>query len=185
MKATSPSTPPSTPPATTQAAQPPPGHLSALMSAVRRSRIVTVTGQGAEDRTRLARAVAGRLRSNFVAGTALVTLERKTGEAELTAVLCALSAGRPAPPAPERPELPWITGQDLLLVIDGGQHLTDRAVRRLDRLLALEPGLQLLAGGDRPLGLAGERVFALTGEARPPREGGRWRSPEGSTPRPE
>ncbi|MFG2873504.1 hypothetical protein ACGFYU_00475 [Streptomyces sp. NPDC048337] len=136
--------------------------LSALMSAVRRSRIVTLTGQGAEDRSRLATAVACRLRSNFVAGTALVTLERKTGEADLTAALCALPAGGTAAPAPEeRPELPWITGQDLLLVIDGGQHLTDRAVRRLRHLLALEPGLQLLTSSSRALGLDGERLFPL------------------------
>ncbi|MFC9294204.1 hypothetical protein ACFTWH_05355 [Streptomyces sp. NPDC057011] len=135
--------------------------LSALMSAVRRSRIVTVTGQGAEDRSRLATAVACRLRSNFVAGTALVTLEHKTGEAELTAALCGLSPGGTVPPAPERPELPWITGQDLLLVIDGGQHLTDRAVRSLRDLLALEPGLQLLTSNSRALGFDGEQLFPL------------------------
>ncbi|MFD9405855.1 hypothetical protein ACFWBN_02360 [Streptomyces sp. NPDC059989] len=154
MKSTSLSTSPSN--------QPPPRHLATLMSAVRRSRIVTLTGQGPDDRSRLANAVACRLRSNFVAGTALVTLERKTGEADLTAALGSLSAGRTGPPAPERPELPWITGQDLLLVIDGGQHLTDRAVRGLRHLLALEPGLQLLTSSSRALGLEGEQLFPLT-----------------------
>ncbi|MBZ9594869.1 regulator [Streptomyces erythrochromogenes] len=54
-----------------------------------------------------------------------------------------------------------LAGQDLLLVLDGFEHLVEETAALVRELLLRCPGLRVLAAGRRPLELEGERVFPL------------------------
>ncbi|MFH8222555.1 ATP-binding protein [Streptomyces sp. NPDC018057] len=52
-------------------------------------------------------------------------------------------------------------GPRLLLVLDGFEHLADACADLVAELLRRVPQVRVLAGGRRPLGVAGERLFPL------------------------
>lgn len=54
-----------------------------------------------------------------------------------------------------------LADRDLLLVLDGYEHLVDAGAELTGQLLRRAPGLQVLAAGRRPLGLDGERTVPL------------------------
>ncbi|WP_449485051.1 hypothetical protein [Streptomyces avidinii] len=134
--------------------------LSRLLTAVRRGRVLTVTGPFREPRSLLVREIGERLASNFYDGVAVVCMDHPFGIRDLTAAL-----GR----APGVPFLPHGTAdaasrlaeRDMLLVLDGSDHLASETLDWLRRLLAVAPGLRILAAGRHPLAFAQERVHRL------------------------
>ncbi|MGW6690431.1 hypothetical protein [Streptomyces sp. NPDC054961] len=127
--------------------------LARLLVAVRRSRIVEVTGPR-EVGGRLVRAAAERLASNFVDGVAVVELGHPHGPAALWSAFGSLG-GMPFLPCGTGNPIACFAGQDMLLVVDGSEHLCAEARTWLRRLLERSAGVRLLAAGSRPLGLGG------------------------------
>ncbi|MET9468827.1 hypothetical protein ABZY44_29350 [Streptomyces sp. NPDC006544] len=126
--------------------------LARLLVAVRRGRIVEVTGPR-EVGGRLVRAAAARLASNFVDGVAVVELGRPHGPGAWSAF--GSLGGTPFPPCGTGDPIARFAGQDMLLVVDGSEHLCPEARIRLRSLLEGSAGVRLLAAGSRPLGLDG------------------------------
>ena len=54
-----------------------------------------------------------------------------------------------------------LRGRELLLLLDGFEHLVDAAAALVSRLLAAAPGLRVLATGRQPLGIAGEHLLQI------------------------
>ncbi|MEU6868087.1 hypothetical protein ABZ924_33480 [Streptomyces sp. NPDC046876] len=129
--------------------------LSRLLTAVRRGRVLTVTGRFREPRSLLVREIAARLTSNFCDGVAVVALDRPFGVRELTAALCCV------PGCGTANAVSWLAERDILLVLDGVDLLTPHARVWLRGLLDAAPGVRILAAGRLPLGLPAERVHRL------------------------
>lgn len=134
--------------------------LSRLLTAVRRGRVLTVTGRFREPRSLLVRDIARRLSSNFCDGAAVVTLDRPVGVCELTAALGSV-AGMPVQPCRSRNPVSWLAERDMLLVLDGSDHLSPDTLSWVRGLLAVAPGLRILAAGRCPLAVEGEHVHRL------------------------
>ncbi|WP_150206190.1 hypothetical protein [Streptomyces venezuelae] len=134
--------------------------LSGLLTAVRRGRVVTLTGRFREPRSRLAREIAQRLASNYCDGVAVVTVEHGFGVRRLTAALGGLP-GMPFLPCGTANPASYLAERDMLLVLDGCDRLTPQAVQWLGELLTAAPGLRILAAGRFPLALEHEQVHRL------------------------
>lgn len=134
--------------------------LSRLLSAVRRGRVLTVTGGFREPRSLLVREIGQRLSSNYFDGVAVVTMEHRFGVRDLTAALGHVP-GMPFLPRAPAKAASWLAERDMLLVLDGSDHLASDTLTWLRDLLAVAPGLRILAAGRYPLALAHERVHRL------------------------
>ncbi|MFI1457406.1 hypothetical protein [Streptomyces roseus] len=134
--------------------------LSRLLTVVRRGRVLTVTGRFREPRSRLVREIAERLSSNFCDGAAVVAIGRPFGVPELTTALGSVQ-GMPFLPYATADPLSWLAERDMLLVLDGAEHLAPEALAWLRRLLTAAPGLRVLASARSPLAFEGERVHRL------------------------
>ncbi|MEU9252063.1 hypothetical protein AB0D66_09510 [Streptomyces sp. NPDC048270] len=134
--------------------------MSRLLTAVRRGRVLTVTGRFREPRSLLVREIARRLASNFYDGVAVVGLDRASGVRDLTAALGRVP-GTPFLPCGTAGAVSWLAERDMLLVLDGSDRLTPAAVDWLRDLLRRAPGLRLLAAGRHPLDFEEERVHRL------------------------
>ncbi|MFD9302782.1 hypothetical protein ACFWCB_08845 [Streptomyces sp. NPDC060048] len=134
--------------------------LSRLLTAVRRGRVLTVTGGFREPRSLLVREIGQRLASNFYDGVAVVAMDHRSGVRDLTAALGCVP-GMPFLPCGTRNAASWLAERDVLLVLDGSDHLAAEALAWLRDLLAVAPGLRILAAGRHPLGFPRERVHRL------------------------
>ncbi|WP_266939796.1 hypothetical protein [Streptomyces sp. NBC_01408] len=137
--------------------------LSRLLTAVRRGRVLSVTGGFREPRSLLVREIARRLSSNFYDGSAVVAMDPVHGVygvRELTAELGCVPGTR-LPPCGTANAASWLAERDMLLVLDGTEQLGPDARAWLWRLLAVAPGLRILAAGRLPLAFEQERVHRL------------------------
>ncbi|MCB5169889.1 hypothetical protein LG634_34445 [Streptomyces bambusae] len=147
------------------AAVPPPlggPEFARLLTAVRRGRVLTLTAPRREPAGRVARVLAQRLGSNFFDGTAVVSMDRPHGPADVAAALGALE-GMPFLPCGTADATSWLAERDMLLVLVGAEQLAPAARTWLRRLLAAAPGVRILATGRSPLRLPEERVHRLQG----------------------
>ncbi|MFJ6789484.1 ATP-binding protein [Streptomyces angustmyceticus] len=132
--------------------------LAALARALESARLVTLTGLGGIGKSRLARHTAAVLQDRFCDGAWLVELAdlrepHLLDHAVAEALGVADHSGRPV-----RASLgDHLADRDLLLVLDGYEHLVDACAELTGQLLRRAPGLRVLAAGRRPLGLDGER----------------------------
>ncbi|MCX5381524.1 hypothetical protein [Streptomyces sp. NBC_00091] len=134
--------------------------LSALLTAVRRGRVLTVTGRFHEARSLLVREIARRLSSNFCDGAAVVTVSPDGGLRGLVAALGCVP-GMPLLPCGTANAASWLAERDMLLVLDGSDRLDPEALTWLRELLAAAPGLRILAAGRHPLAVGQGRVHRL------------------------
>lgn len=138
--------------------------MSRLLSTVRRGRVLTVAGGLRGPRSVLVREIARRLVSNFYDGVAVVAAEPVRGllgVRELTAELGSAPGMPSAPCGRTAGVASWLAERDMLLVVDGAEQLAPDALAWLRDLLAVAPGLRILASGRSPLGFDGERVHRL------------------------
>ncbi|WP_408056297.1 ATP-binding protein [Streptomyces mesophilus] len=132
--------------------------LAALMGA---ARLITVVGPGGVGKSRLALRAAG-VRRGQADGVWLLELA-SVREADLVehALIETFGltdhTGRP----PRSVLLDHLADRELLLVIDGFEHLADACGPLVRDLLRRSPGLTVLAAGRRALNVEGERVLAL------------------------
>lgn len=134
--------------------------LSVLLTAVRRGRVLTVTGRFRAPRSLLVRDIARRISSNFCDGAVVVRPCGDGGVRDLVAALGRLP-GVPVLPCGAADAASWLAERDLLLVLDDSDRLSPEALAWLRRLLAVAPGLRILAAGRHPLAVGEGRVHRL------------------------
>ncbi|WP_052868129.1 ATP-binding protein [Streptomyces niger] len=131
--------------------------LAALTAGVAEARLVTLTGMGGVGKTRLATQAGRALRDRFRDGVWLVELSdvrepHLLDHAVAEALELADHSGRPTRDALCND----LADCELLLILDGYEHLVDACAPLVARLLRRAPELRVLAAGRRPLGLPGE-----------------------------
>ncbi|MFB0615071.1 regulator [Streptomyces sp. AGS-58] len=138
--------------------------LAALTAALGRARLVTVTGTGGVGKSRLAVRVAAR----WAAGAPGAAGWRRVDLAAVRdpqfveyAVMEALGLTGRTSRLPRETLLEHLAGREMLLVLDGFEHLAPACAELVAELLRKLPRLGVLAAGRRPLGLVGERLFPL------------------------
>ena len=131
--------------------------LAQVGDALKRSRLVTLTGSGGCGKTRLALQVAAEVADRHDDGVWWVELA-PVSRPELVAhaVAAALGLreehGRPL----EETLAEQLRDTATLLVLDNCEQVLDAAARLVDGLLAAAPGLKVLATSREPLGIPGE-----------------------------
>lgn len=144
--------------------------ISALLSRLRGSRIVTVAGPAGTGKTRLAAQASRRLASS--SQVAFVTLPDTTAAGAVAVAMAALQAGDDQGPA--QPTASGVPGPDRgtdltgalaeplrLLVIDGAERAVDEVAGLVAALLADDDGLAILVTSRVPLGVPGEHLWPV------------------------
>jgi predicted ATPase len=132
-------------------------------------RLITLVGPGGMGKTRLAIALAARLAPQFAAGVCLVELAELTDSALLPqAVAGALGQSIQAEPTREDVVATYLRDQQLLLVLDNCEHLSDVVADWSKHWLRLCPQLRILATSHRALGVPGEAVWSVAPLTYPP-----------------
>ncbi|QFZ77467.1 regulator [Streptomyces fagopyri] len=134
--------------------------LARLTEALEGSRLVTVTGMGGVGKSRLAaRTAAGTDAPDGVWRAELAAV--RDPDLVAYAVVEALGLTDQTSRVPRELLLDRLAGRQLLLVVDGFEHLVDACAALVGELLRRTPGLRVLAVGRRPLEIEGERLFPL------------------------
>ncbi len=134
--------------------------LAELVRALGSTRLVTVTGPGGVGKSRLAVRTAARCTPRD--GVWRVELAPVRDEEFVDyAVVEALGLVDHTTRLPRETLLAHLADRELLLVLDGVEHLVDACASLAADLLGRTPGLRVLAVGRRPLAVAGERVVPL------------------------
>ena len=124
------------------------------------ARLVTLTGVGGTGKTRLALQAASDLAGDFADGVAFIDLSPVDDPALLATVVArALGLTPASAQAAEAYLAEALHDRELLLVVDNLEHLLDETPL-LARMLAVAPGLRLLATSRIPLRLYGEQTSA-------------------------
>ncbi|TDD71199.1 BTAD domain-containing putative transcriptional regulator [Actinomadura rubrisoli] len=152
------------------------GQVRALLES---GRLVTLTGPGGVGKTSLAletarAASAGTVAGGFEDGAWLVELagldrERAALPEVVETVAATLGVRDDAPPAGIRsgPVEPLqqladaLRAKRLLLVLDNCEHVVEPVAELAGHLLGAAPGLRILATGQEPLGISGERLWPV------------------------
>jgi predicted ATPase/DNA-binding SARP family transcriptional activator/tetratricopeptide (TPR) repeat protein len=140
--------------------------LGMVASLLQASRLVTVVGVGGAGKTRLAVEVARSLIGGYRDGAWLVELAPVAGDADVaSAAAAALGVAPDAAPGASRGALErlsdFLSGRQLLLVLDNCEHVVAGAAAVADHLLARCPDLQILATSRESLAVDGESLWAL------------------------
>lgn len=141
-----------------------------LMDAVRRSRVVTVTGSGGCGKTRLAKEVAPELATDHPGGVWWVELASMTSEsllAEHVAMTCGIDLRTDADATAALVAHLAARGPTVL-VLDNIEHLVGACADLCVRLLERCRDLRVLATGREPLMVAGETIWRVPSLAVPP-----------------
>ncbi|MGW2826987.1 ATP-binding protein [Streptomyces sp. NPDC001443] len=139
--------------------------LAALAGALDAARLVTVTGPGGVGKSRLAARAAARRAPGargWRDGVWRVDLTPlRDPDFVAYAVVEALGLTDHTTRLPRETLLAHLGGRQLLLLLDGFEHLVEPCAALVSDLLRHAPGLGVLATGRRPLGVAGERLLPL------------------------
>jgi predicted ATPase/class 3 adenylate cyclase len=135
--------------------------IAEVIELLDRARLVTLSGPGGVGKTRLAVAVAQRLRDRFDAGIVFVPLAAVTRpELALASIARAVGADLAGTRAPLEALAEQLGDDRWLLVLDNLEQVTDVA-GDLGELLARCPGVAILATGRTVLGLGAEREYPV------------------------
>jgi predicted ATPase len=122
-------------------------------------RLVTLTGAGGTGKTRLAIAVAHRLRDDFADGVFFVSLESVSDPALIAPTIANVLAVQEVPGEHHLPLLQkYLASRQVLLVIDNFEHLVDSA-SIVAELLSYAPRTKALITSQAALRVRGEREF--------------------------
>jgi predicted ATPase/DNA-binding SARP family transcriptional activator len=138
---------------------------------LRNARLVTLTGAGGIGKTRLARAVAGEVETEYRDGVWLVGLE-SLSEGRLVIQQIASVLGLREQPG--RPLLQSVTehlrGKRMLVVLDNCEHLLEASAQVAAHLLQECGEVRILATSREALGITGELVWSVPALAVPEME---------------
>ncbi|GAA3434905.1 LuxR family transcriptional regulator [Kutzneria kofuensis] len=126
------------------------------------SRLLTLTGVGGVGKTRLALRVAARVRRAFTDGVWLVELAALQDRTLLEQTVADTVGLRDqSARSPREVVVDYLRDKQLLLVLDNCEHLVDRCGGLAADLLAVAPGLRILATSRHALSTLGEHVLAV------------------------
>lgn len=139
---------------------------AAVVSRLAAARLVTLTGPGGVGKSTLGIDVAAAAGDTFADGAVVVDLGSSGPDDVGAAVAAAVGAAPPEEPggdgdAPLARAVAVLARRDVLVVLDGCEHVRDDAARAAVALLQAGPGLRILATSQVPLGVAGEAVVRL------------------------
>ncbi|WP_443217910.1 ATP-binding protein [Pseudonocardia sp. TMWB2A] len=135
--------------------------IAAVATAVRRHRLVTLTGPGGVGKTRLARQVAAARTGDVADGVWFVELAALHDPGLVAqAVLDELGVAAAGGPAADV-LLGHLRDRPALIVLDNCEHLLDAVAGLLHPLLRAAPGVSVLATSRETLGIAGEHVLPV------------------------
>ncbi len=133
--------------------------------------LLTLVGPGGIGKTRLALQAASRNKDHFLHGACFVPLEAVPSAALLVpAIADALEFSFYGREAPEKQLLNYLRGKELLLVLDGFEHLV-RGAGLLGEILQAAPRVKLLVTSRQSLNLRQEWLFRVGGLKVPEDEG--------------
>ncbi|MBP2328610.1 non-specific serine/threonine protein kinase [Kibdelosporangium banguiense] len=126
------------------------------------TRLLTLTGVGGVGKTRLALRVAAGVRRAFVDGVWLVELAALQDRTLLEQTVADTVGLRDqSARSPQEVVVDYLRDKQLLLVLDNCEHLVDRCAGLTTDLLAVAPGLRILATSRHALCVSGEHVLAV------------------------
>ncbi len=131
--------------------------LDDIVQALRRTRLVTLTGPGGAGKTRLALAAARTAEAVFPAGVCWVALAQ-TDDPAIVGQAAATQLGAPDTPGQDPIEAiaKHVADHPVLVVLDNCEHLAEAAASLAEYLLAACPALVVLATSREALGVEGE-----------------------------
>ncbi len=136
--------------------------LESLGTAMRASRLVTLTGVGGVGKTRLANHVAALVVKRFRDGAWFCELAAANDDESMLQVIgAALGVSQHPSSTLEDSILDWLRPKRVLLVLDNCEHLIDDAGRFAESVLFVCPGVRILATSREGLGIEGEQIVAL------------------------
>ena len=143
--------------------------LDDIAEALRRTRLITLTGPGGTGKTRLALAAAQAAEASFPAGARWVSLAPIEDPA-IAGQAVAGQLGVPDTPGqdPVEATAKHLSGQRVLVVLDNCEHLAVAAAGLAEYLLAACPGLVVLATSREALGVEGELSWQVPSLSLPP-----------------
>jgi len=134
--------------------------IAELTELIGASRLVTITGPGGSGKTRLAMETARRSIPRFDAGVRQVSFDP---ELDPSLVASAIAEAFGVVDQEESTVLDRLVAEigakDVLLVVDGCEHVLDETARALEFLMEAAPRLRVLATSRESLNVAGERVW--------------------------
>jgi predicted ATPase/DNA-binding CsgD family transcriptional regulator len=138
--------------------------LTEIKRLVSTSRLVTLTGAGGCGKTRIAIQIANTIGDTFADGVWLVDFV-PLREPALVPQLVAQAFGlRSAPDQPlNELLLKYSRSKQMLLILDNCEHLIAPITQLAELLLAMAPGLNILATSRQPLAVLGEMVYQVQG----------------------
>ena len=122
-------------------------------------RLVTLTGVGGVGKTRLAVHAAAEL-LHQVTDTWFVELAGVTDPGDVADAF-AVTLGAASVPDPTAAVTALLGGGPTLLVIDNCEHVVDSVAEVVDHIVAVCPGVTVIATSREPLGVDGEQVLAV------------------------
>ncbi|MFE5855247.1 ATP-binding protein [Streptomyces sp. NPDC056500] len=136
--------------------------LAQLARLLDSSRLVTVAGVGGVGKSRLATRCATAVQNRYADGVHRVELAAVRDPGLIGHTLAeALDLTHRGSRPPQEVLLDHLADRQLLLVVDGFEHLAVECARLVTELMAAAPGLRILATGRRPLGPVAEAVLPL------------------------
>jgi predicted ATPase len=132
--------------------------LAELSSLVWRTRLLSLCGPGGNGKTRLAVALAGAVREDFVGGAWWADLSTVFDPGLVgQAVASALYPGAPA--GDPRTALAQLFTESSLLVLDNCEQIAEASAAFVARMLERCPSLRVIVTSRQPLHVPGEQVW--------------------------
>jgi len=125
------------------------------------SRILTLTGVGGVGKTRLALRMAAEVRRTFPDGVWFIELASLHDPQLLPHTVANALELRQVSADPAADLAAYLEPQQLLVVLDNCEHLTEACAVLVSKLLASAPGLRVLATTRHVLGVEGEQILSV------------------------